>query len=521
MNTGSKQIRGFSNIILLLSLILTSLALPQPVYAGGAVTLLVDTTADNASLTACTPAPGDCSLRGAIQHVNADTVGTPPAYEILLGMGTYTLTGAAGEDLNTSGDLDTIPQNTLYITGIDRSVTFINGNHVDRVFDHKGPGQLFLTSLTIQNGQVATLSGGGGGVRNTNSADMVLTLVTVDSNTVLGTDGSDDRGGGIRNSNSQLSLDHTVISHNQADSGGGLTLDNTTLFMDHSIINSNHADANFGGGIDSSGGGVFTIYRSQIINNTALQAGGFYNNTAGILNMFDSTIAGNSTLGYGGGGMILFGTSYLERVTISGNSVTTGAYGGGLAVFGIANLVNVTIAENTAKTGGGIYIGKNANVGFNHVTAANNSADDGFGSAVFMDDEGTASGGTFSFTNSIFSSYEPETNTCIKGTTGTFSITDLGYNLFDQTLNCYTHVFTDQTYAYPALGTLAYYGGWTATLPLNSFSDAIDTASPGDPAVDQRNHSRKDGDGDGLVAADIGAYEYESASVYIPLIRKP
>ncbi|MGB8252932.1 MAG: hypothetical protein WCF08_06925, partial [Anaerolineaceae bacterium] len=120
---GLKRVRRFSGIIIVLFLLLASLALPQNVKAGGGVTLTVDTTTDNPALTACTSSPGDCSLRGAITHVNADTSLSAPMYEILLGAALYTLTqtGAPEENLNASGDLDTIPQNWLYITGINSS----------------------------------------------------------------------------------------------------------------------------------------------------------------------------------------------------------------------------------------------------------------------------------------------------------------------------------------------------------------------------------------------------------------
>src|SRR5512135_2739983 len=64
----------------------------------------VDRT-DDASppATACTAAPNDCSLRGAViaanQHVGADVINVPA--------GTYTLAIAgAGEDQAASGDLD-------------------------------------------------------------------------------------------------------------------------------------------------------------------------------------------------------------------------------------------------------------------------------------------------------------------------------------------------------------------------------------------------------------------------------
>ncbi|MDH5511458.1 MAG: hypothetical protein OEZ32_14050, partial [Nitrospinota bacterium] len=55
-----------------------------------AATYVVDTTVDNGALSACTAAAGDCSLRGAVNAVNAGAGGDI----ISLQTGTYTLTGA-------------------------------------------------------------------------------------------------------------------------------------------------------------------------------------------------------------------------------------------------------------------------------------------------------------------------------------------------------------------------------------------------------------------------------------------
>lgn len=512
-----KRLRRFSSIIILLSLIATSLSLPQKVHASGGVTLLVDTTADNASLTACTSAPGDCSLRGAISHVNADTSLFAPIYEILVPVGTYTLTGAAGDNNNVSGDLDTKPMNTLYITGAGQSSTYINGGGIDRVFDHWGPGTLVLNTLMVMNGHVETGTGGGGGIRNSNGDNLTLINVTVFSNSVSGTNVSTDHGGGIRNDNGQLEIYYSIISSNTAAYSGGIGMYTTNLFMTDSILYNNTATAS-GGAIGTVSGGSAVLTRCKILENHAQRAAGISINGTGNITLNYSTVSDNTTTAYNGGGLTLFGTSTLSNSTISGNSA---ASGGGLEIYGTSTLTNVTITGNSATIGGGVYIGKNGNVSFNHVTDAGNSATIGYGSAVFMDDDGTGTGGTFSFQNSIFSSYDPDTNTCNKSPAATFTWNDYGYNLFDQTLNCYTHVFSDLTEAYPALGALGYYGGSTPTLPLYGSSQAIDAANPSDGiSSDQRSHSRKDGDNNGSIVADIGAFEYESAVLYLPMVIK-
>ena len=60
----------FSRLLWLVVLGL-GVALGVPGRVAEAATYVVDTTSDNAGLTACTASPGDCSLRGAIIAANA------------------------------------------------------------------------------------------------------------------------------------------------------------------------------------------------------------------------------------------------------------------------------------------------------------------------------------------------------------------------------------------------------------------------------------------------------------------
>ncbi len=527
---GSIRTRLFPGIVILLSLIATSLALPQNVQAGGGIQLFVDTPSDNPALSGCiTGTPGDCSLRGAIQHVNDDIAGTPPVYEIVLSATTYTLTRSGEDDTNSNGDLDTIPQNDLYITGASQTGTTIDANLLDRVIDHHGPGMLTISKLTLRDGQVATGRNGGAGIRNINGGTLWLSEVTVDSNTVLGSNAAQDMGGGIHSTERIVNIEHSTISNNEAMLGGGLELGNTTLFMDESTISDNDANGSSGGGIDTGDSGTFTILRSRIINNTAAGgAGGFYSNAGADLTMVDTLVAGNSSSAGSGGGMMLFGTAAISNVTVSGNSVPAGAYGGGLYISAslapdFTRLTNVTITDNTAYWGGGIFIGNTGNVNLNHVTLANNNLHaGGDGSAVYMHDGGTSSGGTFSFTNNIFSDTYFPTQICYKVPGATFTITDNRYNLFDNFgTGCLVASQPGDVSGVAGLGSLGYYGGWTPVLPIISpLSDAIDAVYIPDTSLDQRSHSRKDGDHDGTIYADIGAFEYESDILWLPLIVK-
>ena len=83
-------------------------------------TFTVDRTDDTAAATACTGAPNDCSLRGAIIAANADLSADPVVIN-LQSATTYnlTLTNATQENAAATGDLD--------ITTSIHSVTIVGG----------------------------------------------------------------------------------------------------------------------------------------------------------------------------------------------------------------------------------------------------------------------------------------------------------------------------------------------------------------------------------------------------------
>ncbi|MFQ5615513.1 MAG: choice-of-anchor Q domain-containing protein, partial [Anaerolineales bacterium] len=124
---------------------------PTPAPPPTTLTLVVDTTLDSndPAYQACTAAPNDCTLRGAISHANNDPVNE---YTLSLPAGSYTLTLAGDlEDNNATGDLDIASGKTLTVTGVAPASSIIQagsepGNGIDRVF-HVLSG----ANLTVQN----------------------------------------------------------------------------------------------------------------------------------------------------------------------------------------------------------------------------------------------------------------------------------------------------------------------------------------------------------------------------------
>ncbi len=230
-------------------------------------TIDVDTTVDDPTKTACTLADHDCSLRGAISLVNADTSDPSPDYYIMLGPYTYTLTShGSNEDANASGDLDITYPGGLYIIGDDMFTTIIDGDAADRVLDvHDGTVTPYL--LTIRNGNASGLYETGGGVNARMNTSVNLFGVLLDLNT------AEDAGGGLAALDATVTINSSIIHGNSATVGGGVHVFDTSMNVNEVQFFSNTATTS-GGGLFTSTSGVIKLYHAVFVDNTAGQGGG-------------------------------------------------------------------------------------------------------------------------------------------------------------------------------------------------------------------------------------------------------
>ncbi len=344
-------------------------------------TLDVDRTDDTAAATACTAAPSDCSLRGAIIAANADLSADPVVINLQPAT-TYnlTLTNATQENAAVTGDLDiTTALHSVTVLGGGSSTMvdaagLSSGNMRDRAFQVTGSGvTLILQDLAIENGQAADDGASGA---STNPAAQNST-----------------RAGGCILNGAGIDVNQVAIS-----GGGSLTLTNVviencqTLGKGDDQVNQHRTLDALGGGLASIGStGNVVITGSTFTANTAAGGnGGNFNNGAG------SNAKGGSI--YFEGGTLNIDLSRIEASQANGghggnqdqNGQTNGGpggftQGGGVWIGNGTATINDTTFEDTESNGG------NSGTGGNGASAAGDA-----------DGGGLYSLGNVTVTNSTF-----------------------------------------------------------------------------------------------------------------------
>jgi hypothetical protein len=483
--------KRFTGLVVILILSAQALFTVTPVQAAAiTVTSKLDT-----------PDPGKCRLRDAITATNTNTAtGDCPA-------------GSAGQDtigfsLGTQCNLvpctitltSALPIVTEDLT-INGNNTTVSGANAFRVFD-LGVVTVSISNLGIANGNTA---GNGGAI---NMSD------------------------GISTQGTTLNLTHVFFSNNHADFGGAIYEPRGTLTIDHSNFSGNTAVTGGGAIGEERNGSKLTVVNLIFNNNTAVGSGG------AMALLSDATISDSSFTGnsgeFGGAISILLGDLKLIDSVFNNNVATIG--GGAINISvngGTATLTNVTLSGNAAKNNGGGIDANRGTLNLNNMTITNNTADNDFdgagdGGGIFR---GNA---TVQIQNSIIAGNFDTPGNAGGGTknpdcSGTFS--SQGYNLIGRNDGCGgfvngtngDKVGSGASPIDPLLAALANNGGPTQTHALLPGSPAINAGNPLAPgsggfacvSTDQRNIARPQGS-----ACDIGAFEFEFRSLYLPLISR-
>lgn len=445
---------------------------------GVAATFTVNSTADavdaNMGNGVCATVGAVCTLRAAIQEANS----TLAADTIVLASDTYSLTlTGTNEDSAATGDLDILAP--LTIVGAGRTVSTINGMNSDRILDIYGLAKdVILQNITLTNGNASgvTLPATWGGAILT-SASITVTLQTVDviSNTAA-------RGGGIYNwPGGKVIIMDGYFANNLTSQGGSAIYNRGSLSITNTGMDANRSvgAASSGGALHNASEGLAQIATSYFERNEADSGGALY--SQGQLHITNSEIAFNSGR-FGGGVHIFGGTLAITNTTLSFNSAE--ASGGALYNFSAATLESVTIYSNTTPTdlSSGIW-----------------------------------SGGSTSLRNTIVA--ENPGGNC------NGSVTSLGNNI-DFGNSCGFTGAGDLVNTDPHLDPVLRPNGPSSqiafTHALLPGSPAIDHGNNSTcPATDQRGVARVDGNLDGTVTCDIGAFEFELLKVFLPIVLKP
>ena len=300
----------------------------------------VDRTDDTAAASACTVAPNDCSLRGAVAFANLN-----PGTTINVPAGSYSLNiaGGAGEGFtgnNSIGDLDIRADNTI-IAGAGSATTIIQQTQPnDRVIevnpDLLADFDFSISGVTVTGGKETTAVGGGGIISGSinNTVSVTNCVISGNSATGVGTFG----GGGLLHTGGSLTVTGTTFSNNSTtSSGGGLAYtagdplirnpSTGTLSISGSTFSGNSANSSAagGGGADlfnfNGGSGTYSVNSSSFTNNSAPNGrGGAIVVESGPLTLVTSSLTGN-TAGVSGGAIFSSGSASVTFSRLVGNSV--------------------------------------------------------------------------------------------------------------------------------------------------------------------------------------------------------
>ena len=429
--------------------------------AASAADLTVTTFADDYD-GECSPT--HCSLREAISAANA-----MPEARIVLQAGDYLLQRPQlpsrnewplQEQDNAHGDLDITGR--LMLVGQGAGVTRIDARQVDRILELHTDAQLHLRNLTLTGG-LQMLNGGG----ILNHGELRLYQVEMHANRVnvelpypaywAGAGGAIANFGRLEVLRSTFRGNHVYTGESERMGTGGAIYNEGTLLMRDSHLNGNRAadwhEVGQGGGLYNEG--TADVARTSFQGNWVSRSGmGAAVHNVGQLKLSNSTLSGNQAT---------------ERAVFENGHV----WNGGLSGQSRAELVHVTIADN-----------------------------DGWG---------ISNRGDILLRNSIIagnrSSEFDDVRNCINRP-GAIGYQARGLLLGTDAGGCVADtVIADDTTFTHHLFALQENNG-SQVHPLRRNSAAIDAGVGGCASHDQRGLDRlRDGNGDGIVNCDLGAFE--------------
>jgi hypothetical protein len=393
-----------------------------------------------------------CGLADALEIANL----TPGADTIFLAAGHYQLPAPG---VGETSSLVSAPGTEVTLIGASADTTVLDAGGLGRVFEIGGAGLVRLTHLTLTGGDHPSA------------------------------------GGGLLVGGSAIAeLDHCRVVDNQAPTGGGIAgQSGATLRLFQSLVEGNRADLGAGIGFEDSFAEL-AVFGSRILaNQSSGQGGGIYASATdpSTLILRDTLIAENTAPTAGG--------TLAKNVLLVMSGVTfTGNQDGGLVlVASEGSIERSTFSDNTGPSSAELLVDDTSLLlaGSTLVAGENTPAllvtgHVEIAGSVVVGACATPQDGDI---DSLGGNVETPADTCDLNVPEDHPNTDLG-----------------------ALGLapLGDYGGPTPTHALLAGSVAIDVSEAlpcqrGETGRDQRGQSPIDGDGDGLLGCDAGAYELQ------------
>ena len=298
---------------------------------------------------------------------------------------TVTSNSSDGDPGRSGGGIWNVGILTLNNSDINSSFAQNGGGGIGNVLNSPAqPGILNINNSTIRNNVVGDPNGDsfspGGGINNSSGRVTIVDSKIIDNSSVgrgggilngvrltgvpgivdiinseitgntargLVDFGGESDGGGIhQNADSQMNIERSLISGNQATNGAGIS-NQGDMNLFQTTVREN-AGSN-GGGISNSGN--IDVQASTISNNTGqFSGGGIRNIGGGRLVMINSTVSGNS--GFSGAGIANQGQEmHLIHSTITKNASVQQV--GGISNDAFMDAVNTIIADNVGPDCGG------------------------------------------------------------------------------------------------------------------------------------------------------------------------
>lgn len=296
-----------------------------------------------------------------------------------------------------------------------------------------------------------------------------------------------DRASSQGEASGYIGIFHSVFEGNTARNGGGATSlytgnqDRVTIdsssFENNQVFPLTPGDGSGNGGainqVNNGANQGFTVRNSTFANNSASGQGGAIWKNFAPTNIINTTFYGNKAVN-------------------SDNPSNTGVIGGAMLFTGPGNVINSTFANNHAGWSGGAIATDNQNLSVKNTIFSANTAANG------LNNWKVGQNTNVEISNGQNNIQFPNRST----TADAYAVA--GIQIID-----------------PKLGPLQDNGGATKTMALLPGSGAIDAGTDVDtPTFDQRGKSRFiDGNGDGIAARDIGAFEVFTVEGLSPEIQ--